>query len=81
MLGSQNLSQYTELSLSNVECKESHVLEADVKRTRADIEEFRSASWRNSLTVILQTFCSKHSIQYKQGMNEVMNLIFDSFLC
>ena len=55
-------------------CDEQHVLEADVHRTRANMEEFRSTSWRYSVTIILQSFCLKHNIQYKQGMNEVCNL-------
>lgn len=53
-------------------CDEQHVLEADVRRTRAELEEFRSTSYRHTITSILQSFCLKHSIQYKQGMNEVL---------
>jgi len=53
------------------DCKEQQVLDADVPRTRSDIEEFRSTSWRSSLHRILHKFCISHNIQYKQGMNEV----------
>ncbi len=52
-------------------CDEQHVLEADVIRTRGDIEEFRTSEYRQTVTNILQSFCLRHSIQYKQGMNEV----------
>lgn len=48
-------------------CQEQQVLEADVRRTRADIEEFRTAQYRKFITEILQGFCLKHDIQYKQG--------------
>lgn len=48
-------------------------------RTRADSEEFRSSHWRQSLSDILQNFCLKHNIQYKQGMNEVLAPFF--FIC
>jgi hypothetical protein len=54
-------------------CDEQHVLEADVIRTRGDIEEFRTSEYRQTVTNILQSFCLRHSIQYKQGMNEVRN--------
>jgi hypothetical protein len=53
-------------------CQEQHVLEADVPRTRAENEIFRSPSIRTVLHRILQKFCLEHSIQYKQGMNEVL---------
>lgn len=54
------------------ECDEQQVLDADVPRTRSDIEEFRSAAWRTSVKNILQKFCITHGVQYKQGMNEVL---------
>jgi hypothetical protein len=53
-------------------CQEQHVLEADVPRTRAENEIFRSPSIRAVIHRILQKFCIEHSIQYKQGMNEVL---------
>jgi hypothetical protein len=56
------------------DCKEQQVLDADVPRTRSDIEEFRSTLWRSSLHSILYKFCISHNIQYKQGMNEVGTL-------
>lgn len=52
-------------------CEEQHVLEADVRRTRSDIDIFKTAAWRACLTNIMQTFCIVHKIQYKQGMNEI----------
>jgi len=52
-------------------CAEQHVLEADVHRTRAEVEAFRSTSHRQLVKTILQKFCVDHKIQYKQGMNEV----------
>ena len=58
--------------IPNESCDEQHVLEADVKRTRADMDEFRSTAYRQVITIILQSFCLKHNIQYKQGMNEVL---------
>jgi hypothetical protein len=42
-----------------------------VRRTRSEVEDFRSATWRNAVQAILQHFCLSHGIQYKQGMNEV----------
>ena len=63
---------------TEVFCDEQHVLESDVIRTRGDIEIFRSEECRRALTTILQVFCLKHNIQYKQGMNEVAKCIFDS---
>lgn len=52
-------------------CREQQVLEADVPRTRGDMEEFRTSEYRKVLFDILHSFCLKHDIQYKQGMNEV----------
>jgi hypothetical protein len=52
-------------------CAEQHVLEADVIRTRGDIEDFHGELHRSALTIIMQTFCLQHCTQYKQGMNEV----------
>lgn len=53
-------------------CQEQHVLEADVSRTRADLEDFRSTLVRQMITSVLQDFCNKYSIEYKQGMNEIL---------
>lgn len=53
-------------------CLEQHVLEADVRRTRATLEEFRSDPYQKAITCILQTFCLRHGVQYKQGMNEIL---------
>lgn len=53
------------------QCMEHHVLEADVKRTRAEIEDFRSNLWRSGVHDVLNRFCVQHNLQYKQGMNEI----------
>lgn len=55
-----------------VSCGEQQVLDADVHRTRAELEQFRSPTWRHTVKVILQKLCVDHDIQYKQGMNEVL---------
>lgn len=60
-----------------VACAEQHVLEADVHRTRAEVEQFRTESHRHLVKTILQKFCVDHKIQYKQGMNEVYCLSFN----
>lgn len=61
-------------------CNEQHVLEADVPRTRAEVAEFRSPVWRDSIRLILQKLCVDHDIQYKQGMNEVASEAYSSLL-
>lgn len=61
-----------DVTMPEVDCEEQQVLDADVPRTRSDVEEFRTSSWRLSLKTILQKFCVSHGIQYKQGMNEVL---------
>jgi hypothetical protein len=61
------------------QCKEQHVLDADIHRTRADIERFRTTSTRKAIGTILQHFCIINSIQYKQGMNEVIVTAFYYF--
>mmetsp|Transcript_32702 Transcript_32702/g.55135 ORF Transcript_32702/g.55135 Transcript_32702/m.55135 type:complete len:833 (-) Transcript_32702:84-2582(-) len=53
-------------------CRQGQVLDADVHRTRADVEEFRSTAWRQSVRAILLKFCIEHCVQYKQGMNEIL---------
>jgi hypothetical protein len=60
-----------DVALPEKDCEEQQVLDADVHRTRADVEEFRSTAWRQAVRHILQRFCLSHSVQYKQGMNEV----------
>lgn len=72
LLGAQHGIEETEdILFPDGPCEEQHVLEADVKRTRADMEDFRTTSWRKAVQETLQGFCLKHGIQYKQGMNEV----------
>lgn len=53
-------------------CMEQQVLEADVRRTRGDVEVFRSKGHQEVLVGILQGFCVKHDVEYKQGMNEIL---------
>jgi hypothetical protein len=72
LLGSSNHVDLKKEIVHPIEtCLEQQVLDADVHRTRADVEEFRSTSWRQEIKSILQSFCLKYNIQYKQGMNEV----------
>lgn len=48
------------------------MLEADIRRTRANIEEYRSPEYQAALKNILQSFCLGRAVQYKQGMNEIL---------
>ena len=79
MLGShgKDRGSVKEIVLSSPKeiCLEQHVLEADVKRTRGNMDEFRRIEWRKSVFDVLQFFCLKYNIQYKQGMNEVFKKI------
>ena len=52
-------------------CMEQQVLDADLKRTRAELENFRTEIWQNRLRCTMQHFCVTHGVQYKQGMNEI----------
>lgn len=45
--------------------------QADLGRTRSDLESFRSTARRRQLQHMLQQFCLTHHVDYKQGMNEV----------
>lgn len=56
---------------SQINCEEHHVLLADAKRTRQDIEEFQYADYQYQLTNVLNTFCVSNNICYKQGMNDI----------
>ena len=69
-----------DIELPETECEEQQVLDADVPRTRSDVEEFRTTAWRTSVRNILQKFCLAHSVQYKQGMNEVCFIAQFDFL-
>lgn len=72
LLGSASAADLSkDIIASDKDCEEQQVLDADVHRTRADVEEFRSTAWRSAVRNILQKFCVSHKIQYKQGMNEV----------
>ena len=53
-------------------CREQHVLENDVPRTRADMAEFQQEPFRDCLQNIIQSFCFENDIEYKQGLNEVL---------
>jgi hypothetical protein len=65
LLGTQNIEKI------DIPCEEQNVLEADVSRTRGDVDEFRSSEWRCVIRDLLQNFCLSHDVQYKQGLNEV----------
>lgn len=72
---SENYNELNSKRIQRPDCKEQQVLEADIPRTRSDIEEFRSNSYRTSIGTILHHFCITHNVQYKQGMNEVSKLV------
>lgn len=72
LLLKSNVISTASLPLPQESCIEQHVLEADVRRTRATIAEFLSKEYQDALTHILQTFCLQYKIQYKQGMNEIL---------
>lgn len=72
LLGDVNLNEDFFINPAIKPCSEQHVLEADVKRTRSEMEVFRSDEWRLSVMNILQSFCVNHDVQYKQGMNEIL---------
>ncbi len=55
----------------NMTCSEQQVLDADLKRTRAEIDGFRTSEWQLLLSSIMKNFCIDHGVDYKQGMNEV----------
>ena len=53
-------------------CREQHVLENDVLRTRADMPVFRTSEATSLMLRLLQSFCLKQKIEYKQGMKEIL---------
>jgi len=59
-------------AIPETKCEEFNVLIADIKRTRAEYEEFRTDSYQEALQAILQTFSLMHNVPYKQGLNEVL---------
>ncbi len=68
LLGSDCDIRHSErVDAPNEPCMEQQVLEADVKRTRGDVESFRSEIFQSNIKDILQGFCVKHGVQYKQG--------------
>ena len=52
-------------------CDEYNVLQADIRRTRQEVDQFSSDLYCNVLTDLLNTFCFEHGVKYKQGMNEI----------
>ena len=44
--------------------------QADLKRTRADVEVFRSSAWRLALKHLLQQFCLSHRIQVGAALGD-----------
>lgn len=73
LLGADTIEECKKIDvIDSVEkCEEQQVLEADVHRTRAEIDLMRTDEMRQTIRVILKKFCLDHEIQYKQGMNEV----------
>jgi len=53
-------------------CREQHVLENDVLRTRADMPVFRTGEATTLMRRLLQRFCLQQNVEYKQGMNEIL---------
>jgi hypothetical protein len=73
LLNSNNNEEcYENVDIHAPACREQHVLENDVPRTRADVEHFQSDAYQVALKSILQKFCVQHRIEYKQGLNEVL---------
>eukprot|EP01038_Epipyxis_sp_PR26KG_P005709 gene5709-7880_t len=74
LIGRVDESVYSQvyITVPSDPCIEQHVLEADIGRTRTDVEEFLSNHWRKAVQISLQSFCLSMSISYKQGMNEVL---------
>lgn len=74
LLGPQYSTKGRVLQRTKLLCDEHAVLLADIKRTRQDMPSFRTSEYSNALCEILNCFCVEHSIQYKQGMNEVCSV-------
>lgn len=72
LLGDTDIRDSEQAPVPETLCAEQQVLEADVRRTRGDVEQFRSDRYQEVLTRILQGFCVKHNVEYKQGMNEIL---------
>jgi len=53
-------------------CREQHVLENDVVRTRADMPVLQTKEATGLMLRYLQTFCIQQKVEYKQGMNEIL---------
>jgi len=51
---------------------QKRTLDADVPRTRADVELFRSDTTRELLERVLIRFCRSQRLSYKQGLNELL---------
>ena len=52
-------------------CDEYNILLADVKRTRQDLECFKTDEYKAFLVKVLNHFCLENGIMYKQGMNDL----------
>ena len=72
LLGNVDIRDTEYVEAPTEACMEQQVLDADVRRTRGDVEIFRSPEYQALLSTLLQGFCIKHSVQYKQGMNELL---------
>ena len=64
LLNSNNNEEcYENVDIHAPACREQHVLENDVPRTRADVEHFQSDAYQVALKSILQKFCVQHRIE------------------
>lgn len=72
LLGDTDIRDNEKVDAPDAACMEQQVLNADVRRTRGDMEHFRSKAYQDVLTIVLQSFCVKHDVEYKQGMNEIL---------
>ena len=52
--------------------EEERVLDADVPRTRRELEYFRKPAVQEALTSLLAKWCMSHDTKYRQGLNEIL---------
>lgn len=71
LLGCDLPAEEEDMAIPEQACDEQIVLDADVRRTRNDLEEFRSPYFQNALQAVLQTFCLMHDVAFRQGMHEI----------
>ena len=71
LLGCDLSSEEEDMAIPEQACDEQVVLEADVRRTRSELEDFRTPVFQTALQAMLQTFCLMHDVAYRQGMHEI----------